>query len=102
MEMNGSQTSSPRVSRHISSNVFINNRLSGDRNLINYAPSTTLHRLRKAELVRLWKVAGMWDNEDIPDDTNEDEMAGDMGKKELVDGLIAVVCPSLESFCLLH
>ncbi|KAE8543422.1 hypothetical protein D1P53_000133 [Cryptococcus gattii VGV] len=60
-----------------------------DRNLIHYAPPTTLHRLRKAELVRLWKVAGMWDSEDIPDDTNEDEAIGDMGKKELVDGLIA-------------
>ncbi|OWZ40976.1 TKL protein kinase [Cryptococcus neoformans c45] len=61
----------------------------GDRNLIHYAPSTALHRLRKAELVRLWKVAGMWDSEDIPDDMNEDETIGDMGKKELVDGLIA-------------
>lgn len=81
--------------------AFINNRLSGDRNLIHYAPPTTLHRLRKAELVRLWKVAGMWDSEDIPDDTNEDEAIGDMGKKELVDGLIAAVCPSHGSFCFL-
>lgn len=78
----------------------INNCLSGDRNLIHYAPSTALHRLRKAELVRLWKVAGMWDSEDIPDDMNEDETIGDMGKKELVDGLIAAVRPSREIFCL--
>lgn len=33
----------------------------------------------------------MWDSEDIPDDMNEDETIGDMGKKELVDGLIAAV-----------
>lgn len=43
----------------------------------------------------------MWDSEDIPDDTNEDEAIGDMGKKELVDGLIAAVCPSHGSFCFL-
>lgn len=42
----------------------------------------------------------MWDSEDIPDDMNEDETIGDMGKKELVDGLIAAVRPSREIFCL--
>ena len=40
----------------------------------------------------------MWDSEDIPDDMNEDETIGDMGKKELVDSLISAVCPSCRDF----
>ena len=53
----------------------------GDQHLLEDAPLYALQRLRKAELVRLWKVAGMW-----PDEYTDEEIS----KKELVDGLIAV------------
>lgn len=44
-----------------------------------------LNRLRKAELVRLWKVVGMWDEED-----EDEEAEAIMMKPELVDGLLKV------------
>jgi hypothetical protein len=53
-----------------------------------------LHRLKKAELVRLWKVAGMWSTEDEDeqgDAAMEDEDNAGLSKKELVDGLVAAV-----------
>ncbi|WWD21075.1 hypothetical protein CI109_105556 [Kwoniella shandongensis] len=65
---------------------------SGDQHLIDAAPAYALHRLRKAELIRLWKVAGMWtldDDEAVED--SDDEHVDELGKKELVDGLIAAV-----------
>ncbi|KAL7421198.1 hypothetical protein Q5752_004083 [Cryptotrichosporon argae] len=69
-----------------------------DQHLLGGAPAYALHRLRKAELIRLWKVAGMWpESEDgdtvMGDGDNDDDDRG-MGKNELVDGLIAARKPS--------
>jgi hypothetical protein len=63
--------------------------------LLADAPAYALHRLRKAELIRLWKVAGMWDTPEDEGDSiisteDEDDDKG-MAKKELVDGLIDAV-----------
>lgn len=70
----------------------------GDQHLIDDAPAYALHRLRKAELTRLWKVAGMWlgDDGDAEINMHQDEEDEDQGmsKRELVDGLIAAVCPT--------
>ncbi|WVW79217.1 hypothetical protein I302_101183 [Kwoniella bestiolae CBS 10118] len=62
-----------------------------DQHLIDSAPANALHRLRKAELIRLWKVAGMWNEEDDVGSVTsvDDENDAGMGKKDLVDGLIA-------------
>lgn len=51
---------------------------------------TALHRLKKSELVRLWRVAGLWEG---PDDCDMDDEAqeGDLKKEELVNGIIAAV-----------
>jgi hypothetical protein len=64
----------------------------GDQHLIDEAPAYALHRLRKTELIRLWKVAGMWEGEEEEEgSTNEEENDQGMSKKELVDGLLAAV-----------
>jgi hypothetical protein len=72
---------------------------AGDQHLLQDAPASALHRLRKAELIRLWKVAGMWTADDITEDgdlaQSEEDDAG-LTKNELVDGLIAV-CFGAES-----
>ncbi|WVF65673.1 hypothetical protein IAT40_000404 [Kwoniella sp. CBS 6097] len=60
-----------------------------DQHLIDSAPPYALHRLRKAELIRLWKVAGMWAEDDVETTSVDDENDAGMGKKELVDGLVA-------------
>ncbi|WVQ75409.1 hypothetical protein IAR50_005030 [Cryptococcus sp. DSM 104548] len=68
----------------------------GDQYLLHSAPALALHRLRKAELIRLWKVAGMWENDPGPDgdmDEDEDDDAG-LGKKDLVDGILGARKPS--------
>ncbi|ODN91457.1 TKL protein kinase [Cryptococcus wingfieldii CBS 7118] len=68
----------------------------GDNYLLQSAPGPTLHRLRKAELIRLWKVAGMWENDAGPDgamDEDDEDDAG-MGKKDLVDGILGSRKPS--------
>ena len=67
--------------------------LVGDQHLLRDAPAYALLRLRKAELIRLWKVAGMWELGDDWDtvSTGDEDADGGMGKKELVDGLIAAV-----------
>ncbi|KAL1406071.1 hypothetical protein Q8F55_007754 [Vanrija albida] len=58
-----------------------------DQHLLQDAPAASLHRLRKSELIRLWKVAGMWlSEEDEMDEEGED--GRELGKSELVDGLI--------------
>ena len=72
----------------------------GDQHLLAEAPVYALHRLRKAELVRLWKVAGMWSTDDEDGDFSsatsvEDDDDGGLSKKELIDGLIAAVRPSV-------
>ncbi|OCF31382.1 TKL protein kinase [Kwoniella heveanensis BCC8398] len=63
--------------------------VESDQHLIDSAPAYALHRLRKAELIRLWKVAGMWAQDDTEITSVDDESDAGMGKKELVDGLIA-------------
>lgn len=64
----------------------------GDQHLIDEAPAYALHRLRKTELIRLWKVAGMWEGEEEDEgSTNEEEDDQGLSKKELVDGLLAAV-----------
>ena len=64
----------------------------GDQYLLHDAPPYTLHRLRKAELVRLWKVAGMWEADyDEKSMIVEDEDDGARSKKDLVDGLLSGV-----------
>jgi hypothetical protein len=84
--MRRSPNSSPKVS------LVCKSLTTGDQHLLADAPAYALHRLRKAELIRLWKVAGMWvgDDETI-DSTGDDEDDAGLGKKELVDGLIAAV-----------
>lgn len=65
---------------------------AGDQHLIDEAPAYALHRLRKAELVRLWKVAGMWQGQEDADGVEEvEEDDHGMSKRELVDGIIAAV-----------
>lgn len=71
---------------------------AGDQHLIDEAPAYALHRLRKAELIRLWKVAGMWTAEEGDEAESlgaEDEEASGISKKDLVDGLIAAVGATL-------
>jgi hypothetical protein len=68
----------------------------GDQHLLAEAPAYAPHRLRKAELIRLWKVAGMWttgdeDEVDSIASTADEDDDGGLGKKELVDGLVAAV-----------
>jgi hypothetical protein len=64
----------------------------GDQHLIDEAPAYALHRLRKTELIRLWKVAGMWEGEEEGEgSTHEEEDDQGLSKKELVDGLLAAV-----------
>ena len=58
---------------------------SDDLFYLEEAAEWQLNRLRKAELVRLWKVVGMWDEED-----GDDEAEASMMKPELVDGLLKV------------
>ncbi len=69
-----------------------------DQFLLHDATSGQLHRLKKAELIRLWKVAGMWTGEDELDELglgHGEELHGndeeEIGKKELVEGLIEAV-----------
>ncbi|KAK4684469.1 hypothetical protein P7C73_g5703, partial [Tremellales sp. Uapishka_1] len=71
-----------------------------DQNLLQEAPAHMLRRLRKAELVRLWKVAGMWtaDDDDGRSTTStgdEDDNVG-LGKKELVDGILSARKPQIQ------
>jgi hypothetical protein len=63
----------------------------GDQHLIDEAPAYALHRLRKAELTRLWKVAGMWEGEDEEAGSMDEEDDQGLSKKELVDGLVSAV-----------
>lgn len=56
---------------------------TADDNLISQATSPQLRRLRKDELFRLWRVAGLCD-----EDTQNQ---ADMTKGQLVKGLIASV-----------
>lgn len=67
--------------------------LSDDQHLLNSAPVQTLQRLRKEELTRLWKVAGMWpDDDDISmDDPGASAVNQNMGKTELVNGILQFV-----------
>ncbi|KLT39753.1 kinase-like protein [Cutaneotrichosporon oleaginosum] len=60
-----------------------------DQHLLQMAPASALHRLRKSELVRLWKVCGMWsdDDEEGNDISNLDLKRG-LSKVDLVNGLI--------------
>jgi hypothetical protein len=64
-----------------------------DEHLIQSAPAYALHRLRKSELVRLWKVAGMWPDEFMDQDDP------DLGKAQLVTGLISAVSVVLFTLC---
>lgn len=57
--------------------------------MLQSAPETSLLRLRKAELVRLWKVAGLWHEDD--EGADEAQFTRTMGKVDLVDGLIRAV-----------
>lgn len=70
--------------------------LLGDQHLLADAPAYALRRLRKAELIRLWRVAGMWkeDEEDVAtvSSTGEEDDDG-LSKNDLVEGLVAAVCP---------
>ncbi|WVO18298.1 hypothetical protein L204_106013 [Cryptococcus depauperatus] len=65
-----------------------------DQQLINYAPVAVLQRLRKAELIRLWKVAGMWEHDDPSDEEDEEGDEARLNKKRLVDGIIAARVPT--------
>lgn len=61
-----------------------------DQHLLQEASAAALHRLRKADLIRLWKVAGLWegpDEEDSADDGHD--MGEEIRKNELVGGIIA-------------
>ncbi|GMK59326.1 hypothetical protein CspeluHIS016_0703410 [Cutaneotrichosporon spelunceum] len=54
-----------------------------DQHLLQLAPASALHRLRKNELIRLWKVCGMW-----PSDDEDDDIVERQTKVDLVNGLI--------------
>ncbi|BEI99508.1 hypothetical protein CcaverHIS631_0405510 [Cutaneotrichosporon cavernicola] len=54
-----------------------------DQHLLQLAPASALHRLRKNELIRLWKVCGMWPSDDEDEDIGEQQT-----KVDLVNGLI--------------
>lgn len=62
-----------------------------DQNLLHLASAHTLHRLKKDELIRLWKVAGMWSEED--DDAGK--KVQEKSKVELVTGLLELVSTPL-------
>lgn len=50
-----------------------------------------LRRLKKAELKRLWLVAGLWDAEDGMGGDEEGEVADGLTKDVLVEGIIKAV-----------
>lgn len=60
-----------------------------DDYMLHQAPGNQLNRLRKAELVRLWKVAGIWEGET---DSIESEHIGDeqedYRKSQLIEGIL--------------
>lgn len=62
-----------------------------DEHLVSVASRAELGRVRKPELVRLWRVAGLLADEDEEGDNAT--TAEDMRKDELVDGLIDAVRP---------
>lgn len=87
---------------------------AGDQYLIAEASSGALHRLKKAQLIELWKKAGLWDDDaengivdgqslasgDMADGDETEEVReareakeAAVVKKDLVDGLIAAVSP---------
>ncbi|KAG7527493.1 hypothetical protein FFLO_06877 [Filobasidium floriforme] len=59
-----------------------------DEHLLREAPAWTLRRLKKAELKRLWLVAGLWDAEDGMGGDEEGEVADGLTKDVLVEGII--------------
>lgn len=67
--------------------------ISDDRHLLREASSAHLQRLRKQELARLWRVAGL-DSADNSEGDDNDELR----KAELVEGIIRAVscfgCPA--------
>jgi hypothetical protein len=54
-----------------------------------------LRRLKKAELKRLWLVAGLWDAEDGMGGDEEGEVADGLTKDVLVEGIIKAVSPAV-------
>lgn len=66
--------------------------LVDDQHFLNVATAHALQRLRKGELIRLWKVSGMWSSGE-DDGMNASEEDGDhgLGKAELVSGIIGAV-----------
>jgi hypothetical protein len=64
--------------------------------MLHQAPRNQLNRLRKAELVRLWKVAGIWegDTESVESESMADEQE-DYRKSQLIEGILEAVSGSL-------
>lgn len=65
-----------------------------DQHLLQVAPAHSLLRLKKEELERLWKVAGMWpDEDDVAMEDGPDVPNGrqEKSKSELVDGILQFV-----------
>jgi hypothetical protein len=60
--------------------------ITDDRHLLREASSAHLQRLRKQELARLWRVAGL-DTADTSEGDDNDELR----KSELVEGIIKAV-----------
>lgn len=60
-----------------------------DQHRLHLAPASALHRLRKNELIRLWKVSGMWSSDEEGDGDDGDQHG--LSKVELVNGLIRAV-----------
>jgi hypothetical protein len=59
--------------------------------MLHHATKAQLNRLRKAELVRLWKVAGIWEGDSESVGTEAEEEHEDLRKAQLLQGLLDAV-----------
>jgi hypothetical protein len=66
-----------------------------DHYLLREAPLRTLQRLKKAELKRLWSVAGLWPGGEDSDDAVDIEAEEGLTKDTLVEGIISAVSRTL-------
>lgn len=63
-----------------------------DENFLRKASSAALDRLRKAELARLWKVAGLTvDLESETEASEEEDIENMMTKEQLIKGILDAV-----------
>lgn len=68
--------------------------VSDDQYLLGKAPEWILHRLKKADLKRLWQVAGLWPGGEDIDDAVDIEQEERLTKDTLVEGIVNTVSPA--------